>query len=83
MFNVSLAWVGVVCVCVPTLHGMCSELFVTRMAATIWEEESRKCRRGQGGNSSQQGPGRGWGCDVLEAPSESQEGRFQTEVKEA
>lgn len=64
------------CVHVPTLHALCSKLFVTRMAAPTWEEESRKCGGGQGGSSSQQGPGKGWICDALGAPNELQKDSF-------
>ena len=50
---------------------------VTRMAASSWEEESWKCGGGRAGSSSQQEPGRGWICDVLETPSEIQKDSFQ------
>lgn len=72
------AWVRVfdVCMHVPTLPSMCSELFITGMAASSWEEKRGKYWGGQGGSSSQQGLGRGWICDVLEAPGEIQKNGF-------
>ena len=62
------AWVGVfdACMPIPTLRSMCSELFVTRMAAPSWEERSGKCWGGVGCSNSQQGQGRGRICDGLE-----------------